>query len=619
MKKRFLSLISVAVAVMIMVATFSGCKLVKKDKELEMKTVVATVQIDPSIEKESIYKQDMIMAYMSYGYYYVQYQSYTQAQVFELIIENLINNRILVQNAIKDAGKTKIDDCLTEDQKTSAKYNTYESFNEMLDSYADNNSDTEDAKGDTLTLTERTIPTNAANKTKTLTLEEKKSYIEKGFDTTSTEDRRAGFADVVKLLKNNGLLGDDYDGKDLTTTDYYKNLYKSYCENELLTQVSNKIAQDTRNLSVSDLETEYAKKVNTQTEWSNEEFVEALSSATASDPIVCGAYGTYGYVYNLLLGVDDYQSSALSNIKTENPNITDEEYSTARNEILRGITVKDQRASWILSGYDCEYVEADNTVKFTGDYDMTKNNPLEFQGTVKLLKEKTDDESAEYFVTSTKIFGLDEFIEFMDNYVYGETKTGDSVTDTDIKKQVTVANKPEEYEGKINNLLFAFSTDSGSLNTWKGYAIKPVPDGSNSEEYVQTFADAARTLLGLGGSSYIIVATDYGYHVMFFSEILDNSYTTDCATLEKYIEKIGVDLGDKTLDEYVADMLSKWDDDDFEDSYDTDSFLYKFIDSLTSTKVSNAQSKYNEDIVKQYRYDETKVVVNEKSYSDLLG
>ena len=619
MKKRFLSLISVVVAVMIMVATFSGCKLVKKDKELEMKTVVATVQIDPSIEKESIYKQDMIMAYMSYGYYYVQYQSYTQAQVFELIIENLINNRILVQNAIKDAGKTKIDDCLTEDQKTSAKYNTYESFNEMLDSYADNNSDTEDAKGDTLTLTERTIPTNAANKTKTLTLEEKKSYIEKGFDTTGTEDRRAGFADVVKLLKNNGLLGDDYDGKDLTTTDYYKNLYKSYCENELLTQVSNKIAQDTRNLSVSDLENEYAKKVNTQTEWSNEEFVEALSSATASDPIVCGAYGTYGYVYNLLLGVDDYQSSALSNIKTENPNITDAEYSTARNEILRGITVKDQRASWILSGYDCEYVEADNTVKFTGDYDMTKNNPLEFQGTVKLLKEKTDDESAEYSVTSTKIFGLDEFIEFMDNYVYGETKTGDSVTDTDIKKQVTVTDKPDEYEGKINNLLFAFSTDSGSINTWKGYAVKPIPDGSNSEEYVQTFADAARILLGLGGSSYIIVATDYGYHVMFFSEILDNKYTTDCATLEKYIKKIGVDLGDKTLDEYVADMLSKWDDDDFEDSYDTDSFLYKFIDSLTSTKVSNAQSKYNEDIVKQYRYDETKVVVNEKSYSDLLG
>ena len=619
MKKRFLSLISVVVAVMIMVATFSGCKLVKTDKELEMKTVVATVQIDPSIEKESIYKQDMIMAYMSYGYYYVQYQSYTQAQVFELIIENLINNRILVQNAIKDAGKTKIDDCLTEDQRTSAKYNTYESFNEMLDSYADNNSDTEDAKGDTLTLTERTIPTNAANKTKTLTLEEKKSYIEKGFDTTSTEDRRAGFADVVKLLKNNGLLGDDYDGKDLTTTDYYKNLYKSYCENELLTQVSNKIAKETRNLSVSDLENEYAKKVNTQTEWSNEEFVEALSSATASDPIVCGAYGTYGYVYNLLLGVDDYQSSALSNIKTENPNITDAEYSTARNEILRGITVKDQRASWILSGYDCEYVEADNTVKFTGDYDMTKNNPLEFQGTVKLLKEKTDDESAEYSVTSTKIFGLDEFIEFMEDYVYGGTKTGDSVTDTDIKKQVTVTDKPTEYEGKINNLLFAFSTDSGSLNTWKGYAIKPVPDGSNSEEYVQTFADAARTLLGLGGSSYIIVATDYGYHVMFFSEILDNSYTTDCATLEKYIEKIGVDLGDKTLDGYVADMLSKWDDDDFEDSYDTDSFLYKFIDSLTSTKVSNAQSKYNEDIVKQYRYDETKVVVNEKSYSDLLG
>ena len=163
------------------------------------------------------------------------------------------------------------------------------------------------------------------------------------------------------------------------------------------------------------------------------------------------------------------------------------------------------------------------------------------------MKEKTDDDAAEYSVTDVKTFGLNEFIEFMDIYLYGAKQTGDAgVTDVNVLKQVTKAAGAAEYAEKINDLLFAFSTDSGSLNTWKGYAVKPVPDGSNTEEYVQSFADAARQLLTLGGNSYIVVATDYGYHVMFYSELINKDFKYD--TLDEYLDSLNLDKA-----EYDAD------------------------------------------------------------------
>ena len=39
---------------------------------------------------------------------------------------------------------------------------------------------------------------------------------------------------------------------------------------------------------------------------------------------------TYGFVYNLLLGVNEYQDAEIKNIAKDNPNVSDEEYSAAR-------------------------------------------------------------------------------------------------------------------------------------------------------------------------------------------------------------------------------------------------------------------------------------------------
>lgn len=607
MKKRFLSIISAVTAFLMSIVALSGCSLVTKDSEREMNTVVATVNI---VKEENVYKKDMIMAYMNYGYYYVQYQGYSQEKVLNLILDNLINNRILVQNALKEANKTDVEDCLTEDQKTEAKYNAYKTINDLLDSYE---TAEDEKKSDTLTETVRTVPTGATNAEDKITIEKKREYINKGFDIDSTADRRAAFAKTVKLFKDNGLLGENYDGKDLTKTTYYENVYNSYCESELLEWYEKTIKDEARKVTLDQLQDEWTKKVNTQREWSNEEFKSALSSATLDDPIVYSAYGKYGYVYNLLLGVSEEQEAAIAKIKEDEPNISDNDYAAKRNEILKSTIVKDLRSGWILSGYDFD------GTKFTGDYTFTNpENSLPFKGTVKELKSKTEDESAQYSVTDNDVhkYGLDEFIEEMDKYVYGASQADSKTTsdDASIYKKVSSSSALDQYAERINELLFAFSTDSGSLNTWKGYNIKPAVDGADTEEYVTTFANAARTLIGMENKSYIIVASDYGYHVLFYSELY-NANESKYDTLVSYLDTLNIDKGSKTWSEYLTDMLSGWDD--FED---TDNFLYMFVDSVTSTKVSNKLSVEENKVINEYRYENDKyVTVYENRYKDLLG
>ena len=97
---------------------------------------------------------------------------------------------------------------------------------------------------------------------------------------------------------------------------------------------------------------------------------------------------------------------------------------------------------------------------------------------------------------------------------------------------------------------------------------------------------------------------------MFYSEIINGSYGFN--SLVEYLESLDI-VKDGTWEDYLADMLDGWKD--FED---TDNFLYTFVDSLTSAKVSAATTKAQNKIINAYRYSD-KVTVYGDSYADLLG
>lgn len=646
MKKKFMAILSFMTALLLSVSFASGCSLFTKNNERDYAQVVATVQIADDAPVQKILKKEMVMVYLNYGYYYA-YQGYTQDRIVKMIIDNLVNSVILVQNAEKEfdkgeapfdsvyknpdiSDKWNVERYLTVDNTVEegkvvklsdvneAKYNTIKNINAFIESYLEAE---DSAVSDTISETVRTVPAGAQNDAE-VSAQEKQDYIDKGIDkgdVNSSPERRTAYLKAVKILDENELLGDGFVNDDLTTSVYYKDTLKNNEETILVTNYEKCIKDEARSkVTFEDLKTNYAEMYESQKksyDASASDYASALSSATAENPVVYTPYSGYGYVYNLLLGADDNQAMQISELKG-----SEEEKAIRRKNILSGTKVKDLRASWILSGYDFEYDETKKTGVFTGDYSFTdKADSLPFQGEITRVKEadKDKDQKAEYRIDSIKEFGLDEFIEMMEAYVYGESKSNDSDVYDDINRyrKVTVsAGSVANYNEKINNLLFAFSTDGGSLNTFKGYSVTTKPELAGTETYVKEFADGARVLLGMGGNSYVMVATEYGYHVMFYSESLTAS--TSYPTLEEYLDSIDSSKGGfASWEEYYSDMMKNWDEDDVKDDF----YLYTLQKLYSDKAVSSALSIAESAVIQNYKGEDGRVVVYSDRYADLLG
>ena len=494
-------------------------------------------------------------------------------------------------------------------------------MNDFIKNYLEDN---EDKFNDTLSATVRTVPTDAANEEKELDNGQKLTYIAKGIDVNSSADRRKAYNEVVEVLEINELLGDDYNG-DLKTTTYYKETLKSYQESKLLEKFEKCITDKARStLTFDNLKEQYSRKYTEQLNMNEADFAEKLSSATSGDPILVCNNGTFGYVYNLLLGASDAQTADIGEIKYDKKS---PEYAKARRDILADTVVEDLRSTWLLSGYDFDL----STKCFTGDYTFAKDpaNSLPFKGLVKHLNPNEvneEDYAARYSVPYVQSYTLDNFIDMMETYLYGETKTPEISSNPSVYKKVNVADEVEEYDAKINELLFAFSTDDGSLNTYKGYSSEPKPDAGKDETYMQEFADAAREILGqgadgnvvtaMGNNSYIMVATDYGYHVMFYSQVFDKNY--NYASLESYLNAFYTVSDGGAANDWEAEltkMLTEWDD-----WKDTKSYLYQLANAYISGSVDSELSYVQNILLNENVYGSNGAVVKYADrYADLLN
>ncbi|MGN1213054.1 MAG: SurA N-terminal domain-containing protein [Christensenellales bacterium] len=74
----------------------TGCSLVQKNTARYLNKAVATVGNDITITM-----QDLLNGYNNYGYQYVQYYGYTQEKAFNTVLDNLIDRKLLLEEAKK--------------------------------------------------------------------------------------------------------------------------------------------------------------------------------------------------------------------------------------------------------------------------------------------------------------------------------------------------------------------------------------------------------------------------------------------------------------------------------------------------------------------------------------
>ncbi len=628
MKKFLKRIVTLLAITTIALSTFAGCGLITTDTEKDLAQVVATVRIDESVESEDILKKEMRSAYMSYGYYYVAYYGYTESQTYALILDNLVSNRVVVQQArielgklynslvddakkadtdfkanyLKDAGAngTKIDyksgdvdtlkKYLTEYEIAEALYTVKQNVNSVIESYETaDDEETDEYEDETFTarasayvepeeetdeyeLAEIT-PTDYDYKAADVTLNvgwetlkadatldnmralNLKVYNEYEIDL-STSAKKKAFSKAIKSLKKNGLVSESEtvnysdDADKVLEYSYFADLLKSQYESVIV----NKYEASLRD-NVEDLLDEDALWAQYKIDYEQQKFnytndrsayETALDEADEDTFVICNPYDgeTYGYVANLLIGFTDEQTMLLSEY-SKKAGVTGEDKAKYREELLGNLVAKDQRETWAQSNYG---TYAEGAFAFDSKYFASEKSVAKlgsFIGDVfgASSVDKENDDGVEETTWSFKNLVATEipFDKFASDYL-ADLGIGKLVYEHGNADTVGKLTYNEELKARFDDLIYAFSTDPGSLGKYYGYTYSPV---NSATTYVKEFANAAKALVESGVGSYTIVATDYGYHVMLCTKVInghsDDEYNpeTDEAKFKEDLKKDG--------------------------------------------------------------------------------
>ncbi|MCQ2399345.1 MAG: hypothetical protein MJ072_02440, partial [Clostridia bacterium] len=544
---------------------------------------------------------------------------------------------------------------LTEDEIVDAEYTVKTSVDSAITSYISEDEETVEKYNPT----PRTAPTDAAAYTRELTTTEKKNFvIDRGVASDGKANdaaRRAGYQKLLKALEIGGYIGEDFDWltDSILDTEYFKESVKESEEEILLEKYERYLsyglyATVTLDGALSDYYAGvYAAQKNT-TQGDYAAYLSALGDASASSPIVYNPYQGFGYIYNLLLGVNNVQTSDIDAVKKdyESGKINKETYRTERNEVLLDTIAYDLRDTWITAGYDFNYT----TGEFMNDYKIAEET-LPYDGRVMWINQGdyqselcTDDKGNTYFRYYTmedtnKVYDdeyapkyevrpnkytIDPFLNMMDTYLFGasQSRTAGNIATTNGKGQIPyyaalISNASVTgWADKINELLFAFSTDGGSLNTYKGYTIDKGYSVGYTETYVDEFAAAARYLMEQAAtgntSSYIVVGTDYGWHIIFYSELVNLSGTEDYPTLSEYLTSLGITDG-ASLYKDILHGLRDGDTTEYEKNY-----LYLLQQAVASSSVSSELNKKLQNDYDTYSKDGSKIVVYNERLANII-
>lgn len=614
MKIRKKSAAALAVSAAIMCGAFAGCDLITTDAEKDMAQVVAEVNItkseafsdaykqknyDKVIETSEIYKRDMVASFMSVGYQYVN-NNYSYADAFDMIVESLTNQQLLLQyakiyflenyseytvegyqNAVSadfvDANARTVAGIsyfLDEEEKARADYDLKVMFNNTLDSAERTVIEAE--SDDTEYDTARTLPTGVNTANEDYLPEVYEIYTGRNtaascgayetVEKSTPYTRGKAYKNFLDNLRRNNLLPDGEKTSDITNLSYYtlekKSVYESALLNKLYDAFEDEIEEK---ITAESLAEKFEKTLASQKEIYNKDrsaFESDLDKVSDSVFALTAPNENYGFVINILLPFNTSQTTKLSD------SAADEQGNKfiPRAKLLQNVKATDQRKTWFTCEDEYSFEATGNAytggnaerkylffedclgAEENGKYEPLKNyyGQYTYNGAVSY------NEDTKKYTVKPEELSIDDFIAEMEGYLeyagltvtaqndavaadyYGQT---DFYKKDDDGKTVVDYSKFLYYKGKvvidggydpnkifdatsnenkafsvINELSFAYNTDTAGLNSYLGYAVSPF-----TTNFVKEFEYAAQLAVAGGAGTYTVVPSDYGWHIMYCS------------------------------------------------------------------------------------------------------
>ncbi len=390
-------------------------------------------------------------------------------------------------------------------------------------------------------------------------------YGYEALDGSTVTTRKKAYNAFIGNLDDNGLIKKEDNTSNIYEMEYYYVELAGRLEQALI----EKYTDDLIEAGEGELTTDYLGNRYTQTynaqklayEKDVASFETAIGSLSDTNFVMYSPVKNFGFVYNILIPFSEEQNRLYQ--AAEARSVSDAELYKYRTELLANIRAKDLRTSWFdehdhaNSAFVAESVEYYNNGK-NSNYlffeDNLKNNERYEQLDVYLGQypfngsvEKKDNGEYKLKANTMKIDGflteMEGYLEYAvgtgsvsekklwDTYVSSgnnlEYKLNKDKTFADYSQfiyysgkvdvgEVTAANyfNPETKGYKaaaaFNELMFAYSTDTGCLNTYMGYVVSPF-----KTNYVPEFEYAAQWAVAQGAGTYVVCPSTYGWHIIY--------------------------------------------------------------------------------------------------------
>ena len=463
--------------------------------------------------------------------------------------------------------------------------------------------------------------------------------------------RLRGYEDLIGSLRSNDLVKIGENTSDIESLEYFRIENRNDYEDALinkLTATFTKYAE--AKIDQDYCEGKFNEILGTQREnfsASSSNLEKAMDSVSDTNFLLTATGNSkeesaFGYVINILLPFSTAQTDELNSVKQDFGDTKGNKFAT-RARLLKYVKATDQRGSWFAGeedysfksddGYTGTFNNAkDRTYLFFEDYlkEAEENETVKYERLKNYLGKYTyngtwDEEAKKYKPYAINIDGFMAELEGYLDYALESKNSLETTTSTpanyytrpassyydeedgtvDYSKFVYLAGKvklfsqPNSYDANnifvkgsnenkvfsvINELSFAYNTDTAGLNPYLGYSVT-----ANKTNFVSEFEYAAQWAVTNGAGSYIVVPSDYGWHIIYCTfSFVDSNYEVD---------------GIKTPFQY-----------DDEKKEEEGTFSYLFYESLKANAASTESSNRRSKIITSFKDSYT---IYEKRYSDL--
>ena len=476
----------------------------------------------------------------------------------------------------------------------------------------------------------------------------KQNAVKGGYEmkegSTATTRLRA-YNELLASLKSNDLIKSGENTSDIETLEYFKIENKNDYEDALIQKLTNTFAkQQEAKIDEAYCQNKFNEILGTQRESfaANASALEKAMDSVSDTSFILTATGNkdeesaYGFVINILLPFSAAQSDQLKDEKQDFGDTKGNNFG-ARARLLKNLKATDQRGSWFRGETDYSFEADEDAYGYAAEgktrqwlffKDYLNEETAKYARLKNYLGAYTyngtwDAEARKY---KPYTIDIDAFMDEMEGYLnyafdgddnvsvtktmpsdyydidrdYYKTENGVKVVDySKFVYRAGEVNFPDGYDANrifekgsrentalsvINELSFAYNTDTAGLNTYLGYAVT-----ANKTNFVSEFEYAAQQVVLNGGGSYMVVPSDYGWHIIYctFSFV-------DSAALAGTIRT-----------PYHFDETQKTTE---------GTFSYLFYESLKADAASTESSNRRTKIINSYQDSYT---LFEKRYSDL--